>query len=152
MGHGKKIMVVNDTSDILELFREILTDEGYEVITHSFEIHTLEPVEAVMPDLVIVDQIFGEEKPGWQLIQLLRMTRRTENIPIVVCSGALKQVQELESHLKNMQIEVVAKPFRINDLLGAVERALDPATQQIANILAEIDKDKTNNAHHDRLL
>jgi DNA-binding NtrC family response regulator len=152
MGNGKKIMVVNDTSDILELFREILTDEGYEVITHAYQIHTLEPVEAVMPDLVIVDQIFGEEKPGWQLIQLLRMTRRTENIPIVVCSAALKQVQELEGHLKNMRIEVVLKPFRINDLLGAIERALNPATQQSADIVAENNKDKTNNAHHDRLL
>jgi DNA-binding NtrC family response regulator len=148
-GKDKKIMVVNDTSDILELFRDILTDEGYEVITHSFQIHTLEPVEAVMPDLVIVDQIFGEEKPGWQLIQMLRMSTRTENIPIVVCSAALKQLQELEGHLKNMQIEVVLKPFRIHDLLGAVERALSLATQLTADMS---QKDKTSNDREDKLL
>jgi DNA-binding response OmpR family regulator len=146
---GKKIMVVNDTSNILELFRDILTDEGYEVVTHSFQIHTLEPVEAVMPDLIVVDQMFGEEKIGWQLIQLLRMSTRTENIPIVVCSAALKQLQELEGHLKNMQIEIVLKPFRINDLLGAVERALSPAVQQSADMQ---EKDKGIEPGRDRLL
>lgn len=135
-------MVINDTADILELFEQVLTDAGYEVVLHSIQIHNLEPVEAVMPDLVIVDQLFGDEKAGWQLIQMMRMSTITENIPIVVCSAALKQLQELEGHLKNMQIEVVVKPFRIHDLLRAVERALNPNSQVTAD---NINEEKTEN-------
>jgi DNA-binding NtrC family response regulator len=134
---AKKIMVVNDTADILELFEQILTDAGYDVVLHSIQIHNLEPVEAVMPDLLIVDQLFGEEKTGWQLIQMMRMSTTTENIPIVVCSAALKQLQELEGHLKNMQVEVVVKPFRIHDLLRAVERALNPNLQNTSDTVNE---------------
>lgn len=121
---SKLIMVINDTQEILELFEQLLTDEGYHVKLYSYQIRDLKVVKEVQPDLIIVDQMFGEEKLGWQLIQKLRMDRDTARLPVVVCSAELKTLKELEGHLKDKNIEVVIKPFDIDDLMGAVKRIL----------------------------
>jgi DNA-binding response OmpR family regulator len=119
-----RIMVINDTQEVLDLFREILTDEGHQVILYSHAIRELEEVERHMPDLVIIDQIFGSEKLGWQLLQKLKMRRTTEKIPVIVCTAAVESVREMEGYLQAKGVGVVLKPFNINDLLHAVDLAL----------------------------
>ena len=119
-----RIMVVDDTQEILELFREILEDEGYEVHLHAFAVRDLAEIERVAPDLLILDFIMTDERSGWQLLQKLKMRPATAALPVVACTGALRQVEELEGHLKAMGVEVVLKPFHIEGLLGAVRRAL----------------------------
>src|SRR5881398_2452533 len=119
----KKIMVVNDTQEILELFRQILEEEaGYDVVLCSFEPHMLENVKDIKPDLIISDHVFGEEKVGWQFIQRLKMERETENIPVIVCSGAIKELREMEGYLTQKGIGVLYKPFDIDELLSLVEK------------------------------
>lgn len=124
---SKLIMVVNDTQEVLQLFEDILTEEGYEVILHGNQTRTLEMVKEVKPDLVIVDQLITNEAPGWQLIQKMKMDAQTAKIPIVVCSAALDILRQLEGHLKGKNIEVVLKPFDIDELLKAAENALASA-------------------------
>jgi DNA-binding response OmpR family regulator len=119
-----RIMVVNDTKEILELFEEILTDEGYEVILYSYAIHDLDEVKRVRPDLIILDYIIGDEKVGWQLLQKLKMDRQTAGIPIIVCSGALRRLRELEGWLREKNVGVVLKPFDVDDLLSEIRRML----------------------------
>ena len=119
-----RIMVVNDTQEILELFRELLEEEGYEVVLYTYAIQDLAEVERVKPDLIILDHIFGEEKHGWQMLQKLKMRRSTESIPVVVCTTEVKAVQEMEGYLTAHGVGVVLKPFRIDDLLSTVTLAL----------------------------
>ncbi len=52
------------------------------------------------------------------------MRSATAALPVVICTGALRQVEELEGHLKALGVEVVLKPLHIEGLLGAVRRAL----------------------------
>ena len=119
-----RIMVVDDTQEILALFRAILEDEGYQVHLHAYAIQDLAEIERVAPDLLILDFVMTEEKSGWQLLQQLKMRPSTADLPVVICTGALQQVEELEGHLKALGVEVVLKPFHIEGLLGAVRRAL----------------------------
>lgn len=118
------IMVINDTQEILELFRDLLTQEGYEVSLYSYGIHDMAEVERVAPDLIIIDYLIGDEQTGWQMLQKLKMTRPTASIPIIVCTAALHQVKEIEGWLTQKRITVVLKPFDVDDLLAAVRRAL----------------------------
>jgi DNA-binding NtrC family response regulator len=117
----KSIMVINDTQEILELFREILQEEaGHEVHLFSFEPQMLDHVKRLKPDLIISDHVFGEEKVGWQFIQRLKMDRDTANIPVIVCSGAIKELKEMEGYLTQKNIGVLYKPFDIDELLDIV--------------------------------
>ena len=120
-----RIMVVNDTQEILELFQDLLTEEGYEVVLYSYDIQDLAEVQRVKPDLIILDHIIGGEAVGWQMLQKLKMKRSTAKIPVIVCTAAVKAVQEMEGYLKSKGVGVILKPFDIDDLLDAVRRALD---------------------------
>jgi DNA-binding response OmpR family regulator len=117
-------MVINDTQEILELFRDLLTQEGYEVSLYSYGIHDMAEVERVAPDLIIIDYLIGDERTGWQMLQKLKMTRATLAIPVIVCTAALNQVKEIEGWLTQKRITVVLKPYDVDDLLAAVRRAL----------------------------
>jgi DNA-binding NtrC family response regulator len=87
--------------------------------------HMLDEVKATAPDLVISDHVFGEEKLGWQLVQRLKMDRETAEIPVIVCSAALKDLREMEGFLTEKNIGILYKPFDIDELLKLVERKLD---------------------------
>jgi DNA-binding response OmpR family regulator len=126
-----RILVVNDTQEILELFQDLLTDEGYEVALYSYAIQDIEEIERVKPDLIILDYIMGGEAIGWQLLQKLKMKRSTATIPVIVCTAAVNAIQEMEGYLKSKNIGVVLKPFDIDDLLGAVHRALDTGSSRM---------------------
>lgn len=116
----KKILVVNDTQEILDLFRDIFEEEGYEVFLYSFAFNDLVEIKRVCPDLIILDYMIGGEDYGWQVLQKLKMDRATANIPVIICTGALRQVRELEGHLKEKGVGIVLKPFDIDDLLHEV--------------------------------
>jgi len=127
----KHILVINDTKEILDAFRVLLEDEGYLVSLDNFSAldagEKLADVKALKPDAIILDFMFGDEPLGWQFLQLLRMDRATAAIPIVVCTAAVRQAQEQESHLRTLGVEIVLKPFDIDHILLALQRALDPA-------------------------
>lgn len=123
---GKKhILVVNDDLAILDLFQELLGEEGYDVTLDNFARLTGElllTIRELQPDLVIMDFIIGSEDSGWQLLQASRMDRSTRDIPVIVCTGAVKQVTELGDHLDGMGVRVVTKPFDIDHLIAIIDK------------------------------
>ncbi|HLI90579.1 MAG TPA: response regulator [Ktedonobacteraceae bacterium] len=122
---GARILVVNDTQEILELFRLLLEDEGYEVMLSSFPIQKVTEIEQMHPDLIILDFVFGDQKSGWQMLQMLKMWNSTASIPIIVCTAATQLVREQEGYLVSKGVHVVYKPFDIDELLAAVKQALE---------------------------
>lgn len=122
-GARKHIVVINDSPDILNLFHDILTDEGYRVTTDTFTFETgalLRHIQSLAPDLVILDLIIGGEEMGWQLLQLMKMTRAAKGIPVIVCTGSAKRVEELSTHLSNIGVGVILKPFDIDRLISLI--------------------------------
>ncbi len=125
---GAHIVVLNDVAEILDLFEEILSDEGYRVsrgtMTPGALGRTFQEVKELKPDLLIADFLFGHDPLGWQLVQMMRMDAATVDLPIVVCTAAAKQVEEIGAHLDEMGIGVVLKPFDVDTLLAEVSRVL----------------------------
>ncbi|MGZ3673700.1 MAG: response regulator [Ktedonobacterales bacterium] len=118
---AKRIMVINDTPEILDLFRELLETEGYEVILYSFAPFELTEIERLQPDLIVLDFIIGRANAGWQLLQMLKMRRATAAIPVVICSAQTHFVRQIEGYLATHDIRVVAKPFDIDELLTTIK-------------------------------
>lgn len=121
------ILVINDTPEILALFRELLEEEGYHVTLDQFAGdvgNKLRDIAQAQPDLIVLDFIIGGEPLGWQLLQALRMHRPTAAIPIVVCSADYRFIAAQEGYLDAQQIGVVRKPFEIEQLLTEIARAV----------------------------
>lgn len=133
----KHILVVNDTEEILDLFREIIEGLGHRITGWSFSPDDLARVTDIQPDLVILDLLMGPtELQGWQLLQKLRMNRATERIPVIVCSAATNWVREQEGWLGANGVKVVLKPFRVDDLERAIDKALS-----LPDLMAESSTD-----------
>ncbi|MDQ3411170.1 MAG: response regulator [Chloroflexota bacterium] len=116
----RHVLVVNDTQEILDLFREILEDEGYRVSLYTYAFRDLGDILKQKPDLIILDFMIGGEDYGWQLLQKMKMNRETARIPVIVCTAALGLVRQLEGHLKEKSVGIVVKPFDIDDLLREI--------------------------------
>ena len=122
----KRVLVVNDTQEILELFEVILDGLGLDTILMSYAPRELDRIRQVAPDLIILDFLMGDREPlGWQLLQKLKMDRRTDSIPIVVCTGDVRAAHEQQGYLTEQGVTVVLKPFNVDQLEDAVRRAID---------------------------
>jgi DNA-binding response OmpR family regulator len=148
---AERILVINDTQEILELFEEILRDEGYDVILYSYAIQDLNEVERIQPDLIILDYVFGEERTGWQMLQKLKMRRATASIPVIVCTAAVREARESEGFLTAKGVGLVLKPFDIDDLLLTVRKSLDSRTQTPAQATrdAEAERHEARNSRRE---
>jgi len=119
------ILVINDTHEILELFRAILEEAGYRVTLVASAVEEMHRITTLQPDLVILDLVFGREFLGWQTLQKMKMTRETATIPVIVCTADLRQAQELQGYLTEKKVGLLLKPFDIDELLLMVQRQLD---------------------------
>jgi CheY-like chemotaxis protein len=121
----KHILVINDTPEMLEVFRIILEEEaGYRVTVHSYGRRDLPVVKEARPDLIISDHIPTDENQGWQFLQKLKMDRETEHIPLIICTTMAQVVQQNAGWLREKGVLVVPKPFMFDELLAAVRQQL----------------------------
>ena len=122
----RRALVVNDTQEILELFEEILDGLGFESVLMSYAPRELARIREVEPELIVLDFLMGDrELLGWQLLQKLKMDRALAAIPIVVCTAAVKAVQEQQGYLTEQGVMVVLKPFTVDQLEEAVRAAME---------------------------
>ena len=120
----KHILVVNDTEEILELFRDIVEGMGHTITATSFAPDDLEQVAKVNPDLAVLDLMVGGEGHGWQLLQKIKMSPETADLPVIVCTAAADSVREQEGWLAAKAVKVVLKPFEVDNLERAINKAL----------------------------
>lgn len=125
MSAQKHVVVVNDTEEILELFEEIVGGLGHKVTKLTYAPTDAREIAELKPDLCIIDFVLGgREFEGWQLIQKLRMMPATEDMPIVACTGAVREVREMEGKLAEKNVRILIKPFSASDLERQVTESL----------------------------
>jgi CheY-like chemotaxis protein len=119
-----RILVINASLDILNLFYDILDGQGYEVELSNYTFEGVGTVERLRPDLIILDFIREGQKEEWQLLQMLKMYEKTASIPIILCTAALLIFREQEDYFRSKNILLLLKPFVKDDLLRAVRQIL----------------------------
>lgn len=114
-----KIVVVDDTAEILELIDAILVEEGYAVVLCQDGTAAVEIVARERPALVIADL----RMPGFEsseLVDALLDDPRTHDLPLIVCSGAVAELQAARSRIHLHGGDVLVKPFDIAVLVRKV--------------------------------
>ena len=144
-GTSRHILVVNDTEEILDLFRDIIEGLGHEMTAWSFSPDDLAKVTEVEPDLIILDLMLGPtELQGWALLQKLRMSPPTESIPVIVCTAATNWVREQEGWLAANAVKVVLKPFKVRHLEHAIGQAMELPDVAASSELVEREARSSN--------
>jgi CheY-like chemotaxis protein len=122
-----RITVVNTHPEFLEMVRDILESDRYEAITiDADEPGALDRIRASVPDLLMIDLRLGEESSnGWDLARELRSESGFADLPILVCSGDLAALNDIEPTISDdPRIKTLAKPFGIDELTDAIGRLL----------------------------
>jgi two-component system, OmpR family, response regulator VicR len=120
-----RIVVIDDVEAIVDLYDELFTDAGYEVVgTFARPPATVRPIAELQPDLIIMDWLFGQEETGMALLELLKLSLSTAAIPVIVCTAAQGTIAADESVLMQRGVRIVHKPFGIDDLLAIVKQVL----------------------------
>src|SRR5215212_11507043 len=130
-GHRPQILAINNDPAVLALFRDLLEEAGYHVSTQTYVDRDLAQIKVLKPDLIVLDYMWATEDDSWSLLQMLRMDPATAAIPIVLCTGAVREVAALQPHLMDMGISVVIKPFNIDHLVDVIRERLAPQVPPI---------------------
>ncbi|MDP9470998.1 MAG: response regulator [Chloroflexota bacterium] len=116
----RHILAIDNDPSVLALFRDLLEEEGFRVSTQPYVDRDLDGIKQLCPDVIILDYMWANEDASWSLLQMLRMDRGTQDIPIILCTGAVQEVEALTDHLVQMGVRVVLKPFNIDQLRAMI--------------------------------
>jgi two-component system phosphate regulon response regulator PhoB len=118
---GKKIMVIEDDTDIRETMVYALEEAGYEVIA-SEDARVLKHLNNHKPDLILLDNWLSDWKSdanGEQISKQLKTDPQTSHIPIIIVSAVSNVKEVAEAGLADNYLR---KPFDLKDLIQMVER------------------------------
>lgn len=115
---SKKVLVVDDDNDILDVIRIILEDEGYEVSTLDNGREVLEEVANNMPDLILLDvMLCGMD--GRDVCKNLKAHTLFKLIPIIMISASHNLQGFLDE--EGAADGFISKPFDIDNLIAVVD-------------------------------
>jgi len=123
-GAPKRVLVVDDDPDFVEVTRTILTKEGYKVATAANGEQALSMMKAEKPSLVLLDVMMRTPLEGVAVSQKMFADPALKGIPIVMISS-IDCGDKAGLLPNNAQIPIDAwidKPVKPETLLAAVRR------------------------------
>ena len=114
------ILVVEDDVDLSSLYKTVLTNRGFDVLTAKNGIEALEIFENQVCSLIITD-IMMPDMDGYELAKLIRIS--DSNVPILMITAK----ESFPSKKRGFQTGVddyMVKPIDLNEMLLRVEALL----------------------------
>ncbi len=115
----KKILIVEDNSELLELLRLGLKDAGFNVATAPDGLEALRKARSVFPDLIVLDLVLPE-LDGFAVCEALKRDMQTAGIPIIVLTGLNSQFTRYAG-LESGANEYVTKPVSPSQLVSRIQ-------------------------------
>ena len=119
------IFVVNGSPVFLNMMRDLLQGETYNVTTTNFVPATFAQIAAAQPDLLVVDLAVGRWS-GWDLLEALHADAATAGLRVIAASTAPEHLARAEALAARYgTVGLLRKPFDLDELLAIVAAALD---------------------------
>jgi len=119
---GKKILVIDDEENILNLIRTGLEESGFDVVTKSNGLDALIFIEEEKPAIIIAD-IMMPRLNGLDLLEALKNKEETRKIPLIFIS-AMDQAKTVQEGLDLGAVDYITKPFKVSEIVGKVRHYL----------------------------
>ncbi len=118
----KKILIVDDKLEVVELVTAILEGEDYQTISASDGREALEKIGKEKPDLVLLD-IIMPKMDGLAVLSEVKKDPKTKEIPIIMLT-AKGQKSDQEKGRELGATRYIVKPFSPSHLLRKIEEVL----------------------------
>lgn len=116
----KKILLLDDNQDILDVAKEILLYEDFEVRDTRLSASFLLYAETYKPDLIIVDYRLADGNGG-DICRKLKAHPALKHVPLIMWSAYTTPDLNLQQYGCDA---ILNKPFDIEDFLKVIEQLL----------------------------
>lgn len=116
--HSATILIVDDVEDNLEILGDLLTFDGYNVLTALSGEEALKKVYESRPDLILLD-ILMPGMDGFEVCTALKADESTKDIPVVFVSS-MTDIDSKVNGFKVGGIDYINKPFQHAEILVRV--------------------------------
>lgn len=117
---GRRILVIDDEEALLDVVRRFLMIAGHQVFVATSGAVGMELLDKEPIDLVILDLMIPREEGA---ANFRRLRHRYPKLPVLLCTG-LVQADQATQLLQEGAADLLRKPFRMNELWYAVNKAL----------------------------
>ncbi|MDE2027382.1 MAG: response regulator [Candidatus Omnitrophica bacterium] len=121
----KKILIIDDDVDIIDLVSNRLKKNNYDVIFANDGDNGIRKALEHRPDLIIID-VMMPRLPGPEAVKLLKSYEQTQHIPILffTAMNSYLPTEVNEINVNGQFYPAIPKPFEPNKLLASVKLLL----------------------------
>ncbi len=120
----KKILIVDDNTQILSMLQTLLSEHGYGVVAAANGAEALEKARSEPPDMIIAD-ILMPVMDGFQLCREWKLDGRLKNVPFVFCTATYTDPKDEEFALGLGAERFIVKPMKPEAFLGILKEVFE---------------------------
>jgi CheY-like chemotaxis protein len=118
-----RILYIEDEPDMVEIVKVMLARKGYEVTGACCGLTSVQAVEDMLPDLILLD-LMMPEMDGWEVYQRIKSNPDTRNIPVIVMTARAQSIdRQLGLRVAGVD-DYIVKPFGAVQLVNSIEKVL----------------------------
>ena len=118
----KKILIVDDEKDIVDLISYNLEKEGFATVKAYDGENALKLVKAKRPDMVLLDLMLPGVR-GLEVCKFIRKNPETEALPIIMLTAKGDQLDKILG-LEMGADDYVTKPFNVRELIARIHAVM----------------------------
>jgi DNA-binding response OmpR family regulator len=118
----KRVLVVDDEADLLELLRVHLKEQGFAIATASNGIDAVRKARSLRPDLILLD-VMLPELDGFQVCETLRKDPELARVPIVMLTGLAGEMTRCAG-IDSGATDFVTKPITPREIVLKIKEIL----------------------------
>ena len=114
-----KVLVIDDSKTIRRSAENLLTKEGYDVITATDGFDALAKIADARPEIIFVD-IMMPRLDGYQTCALIKNNSEFKTTPVVMLSSKDGLFDKAKGRIVGSD-QYITKPFSRDELLGTIK-------------------------------
>jgi two-component system alkaline phosphatase synthesis response regulator PhoP len=120
--NSKKILIIDDESDLVETIRFPLETEGFHVLVSYNGEDGLNQARKENPDLILLDLMLPK-LDGYKVCRLLKFDERYKHIPIFMLTAKTQEKDKILGKETGAD-EYLTKPFDLDELIAKIKAYL----------------------------
>ncbi len=117
----KRILVVDDNTDILQIVKIILENYGFEVLATPKGEEAFSKTNTFNPQLILMDVFLSSGIDGREICKTIKSNSETKDIPVILFSAQVKMDDALKSWDAD---DFISKPFEVKELICKIKSHL----------------------------
>jgi two-component system phosphate regulon response regulator PhoB len=119
----RKIQIIEDNTDIQQLYRYAFEGEGYEVKTSDNGLDGVNTAVEYVPDIILLD-IMMPEMNGFEVLEALK-NNTSLKVPVVVISNLTQEQEKQKALQRGADMYLIKSDYEGPDLVAKISAYLD---------------------------